>query len=145
MLLIPKKVGKKNGYHVVLRNLSTDIEDTLKFVTHYTFAKKGKLFAYSSSGEDAKNNAGVFVKNLENGDTRNIHSAKKAKYYQLEFSESGKILGFVVDADSTKIQIRPNELFHWKEGSTKAIKLVDSQKAPNGYLVSSNQRRNCQC
>ena len=35
-----KKVGKKTGYHVVLRNLETQKEDTLKFVTHFTFAKK---------------------------------------------------------------------------------------------------------
>ncbi len=133
-----KKVGKKNGHHVVLRNLETKKEDTLKFVTHFTFAKKGKFFAYSSSGVDKESDAGMFVMNLENGQTQNIHGAKKAKYFQLEFSESGKNLGFVADTDTTKIQIRPNELFHWKEGFTKAEKLVDAQNAPGGYLVSSD-------
>lgn len=133
-----KKVGKKNGYHVVLRNLDTKKEDTLKFVTHFTFAKKGKFFAYSSSGISKEGNANMFVKNLENGQTQNIHNAKKAKYFQIKFSESGKNLGFVVDTDTTKIQIRPNELFHWKEGSSIAEKLIDSKTAPNGYLVSSD-------
>lgn len=133
-----KKVGKKNGYHVILRNFETNKEDTLKFVTHFTFSKKGKSFAYSSSGTDKNSDAGVFVMNLESGQTHNIHGAKKAKYFQLEFSESGKNLGFVVDLDTTKIQIRPNELFHWKEGSSKAEKLVDSKSAPKGYLVSSD-------
>ena len=134
----PKKVGKKNGYHVVLRNLKTNKEDTLKFVTHFTFAKKGKAFAYSSSGVDDESEAGVFVIDLENGQTQNIHTAKKAKYFQLEFSESGENLGFVVDTDTTKIQIRPNELFHWKEGTSIAKKLVDANSAPRGYLVSSD-------
>lgn len=133
-----KKVGEKNGYHVILRNLETNKEDTLKFVTHFTFPKKGKSFAYSSSGVDKNSDAGVFVMNLENGQTINIHSAKKAKYFQLEFSESGKNLGFVVDRDTTKIQIRPNELFLWKESSSKAKKLVDSKSSPKGYLVSSD-------
>lgn len=133
-----KKVGKKNGHHVVLRNLETQVEDTLKFVTHFTFPVKGKLFAYSSSGIEKERNAGVFVKNLENGKTLEIHSAKKAKYTQLEFSETGKNLGFVVDTDTTKIQIRPNELFLWKEGTSKAKKLVDSNSAPKGYIVSSD-------
>ena len=134
----PKKVGKENGYHVVLRNLNTKKEDTLKFVTHYTFAKKGKAFAYSSSGVDNEDDAGLFVIDLDKGETQNIHTAEKAKYFQLEFSESGKNLGFVVDTDTTKIQIRPNALYHWKEGSSLAKKLVDSQSAPNGYLVSAD-------
>ncbi len=134
----PKKVGKKTGYHVVLRNLETQKEDTLKFITHFTFAKKGKWFAYSSTGEHKEADAGTFVMDLEKGITQNIHSAKKAKYFQLQFSESGKNLGFVVDPDTTKIQIRPNQLFHWKEGAAKAEKLVDSYSAPQDYLVSSD-------
>lgn len=134
----PKKVGKKNGYHVVLRNLETKKEDTLKFVTDFIFAKKGKAFAYSSSGATKDSEAGVFVMNLEDEKIQNVHSGKKAKYFQLVFSESGKNLGFVVDADTTKIQTRPNELFHWKKGATKAEKLLDAQKAPEGYLVSAN-------
>ncbi len=133
-----KKVSKKNGYHVVLRNLETQKEDTLKYVTHFTFAEKGKYFAYSSTGLTKEDDAGVFVKNLENEKRITVHQAKKAKYFQLEFSETGKNLGFVVDTDTTKIQVRPNELFHWKEGNTKALKLVDSQSAPNDYLVSSD-------
>ncbi len=132
----PKKVGKKTGYHVVLRNLDTQKEDTLKFVTHFTFAKKGKWFAFTSTGVDKEDEAEVFVMNLENGQRTKIHSAKKAQYGQLEFSESGKHLGFVVDTDTTKIQVRPNELFIWGEGKAKAEKLVDSESAPNGYLVS---------
>lgn len=134
----PKKVGKKNGYHVVLRNLDTQKEDTLKFVTHFTFAKKGKWFAYTSTGADKDADAGAFVMNLENGKNSNIHSAKKAKYNQLQFSESGKHLGFVVDTDTTKIQVRPNALYLWADGKTKAEKLVDSESAPKGYLVSSD-------
>ena len=134
----PKKVGKKNGYHVVLRNLETKKEDTLKFVTHFTFAKKGKVFVYSNSGLDHESAAGVFIKNLENGQTQNIYSAKKAKFFQLQFSESGQNLGFVVDTDTTKIQIRPNELFHWKEGTSIAEKLLDTNSAPKGYLISSD-------
>jgi dipeptidyl aminopeptidase/acylaminoacyl peptidase len=133
-----KKVGKKNGYHVVLRNLDTSKEDTLKFVTHFTFAKKGKSFAYSTTGVDKESDHEMHVINLESGKTQNIHSAKKAKYFQVEFSESGKNLGFVVDADTTKVQIRPNELFLWSEGASNAEKLVDAKSAPNGYLVSSD-------
>ncbi len=133
-----KKVGKKNGYHVVLRNLKTNNEDTLKFVTNFTFAKKGKTFAYSTSGVDKNSDAGVFVIDLEKKETTAIHSAKKAQYAQLSFSESGNNLGFIVDTDTTKIQIRPNALFHWKKGAAKAEKLITTKNAPKGYLVSAD-------
>ena len=133
-----KKVGKKNGFHVVLRNLKTNKEDTLKFVTHYTFAKQGKMFAYSTTGIANDNKASVVVMDLSNGEKANIHSVKKATYYQLGFSETGKHLGFIVDKDTTKVQVRPNELFLWKKGAKKAEKLLDSATAPKDYLVSSD-------
>ena len=133
-----KNVSKENGYHVVLRNLEDNTEDTLKFVTHYTFSKKDNMFAYSTTGPDKDSNSSVVVMDLENEETNNIHSAKSAKYFQLEFSETGRHLGFVVDADTTKVQIRPNELFLWKKGAGKAEKLVDSSSAPKDYLVSSD-------
>ena len=133
-----KKVSKQSGYHVVLRNLMTDQQDTIKFVTSYTFAEKGKYFAYTATGDDKESESRVVVMNLDKNESNTIYQTKKAKYYQLAFSESGKNLGFVVDTDTTKIQIRPNVLFHWKEGSAKAEELVNSTSAPKNYLVSSN-------
>lgn len=133
-----KKVGKKNGYHVVLRNLTSQQEDTLKFVTNFTFAKKGKRFAYTTTGAAKDSSSGVFLRNLENGQLTHIHNTLKASYRQLSFSESGKNLGFIVDTDTTKIQVRPNELYLWQEGKDKAEKLMDATTAPSGYLVSSD-------
>ena len=132
----PKKVGKKTGYHLVVLNLETNAQDTLKFVTDYLFAKKGKWLAYASSGDTKDSDAGVFVRNLETNETLNLHQAPKAKYFQLGFSESGKNLGFIVDTDTTKVQLRPNELYLWQEGSSTAEKLMDNETAPNDFVVS---------
>ncbi|MEO0902946.1 MAG: hypothetical protein AAFY00_13445, partial [Bacteroidota bacterium] len=132
----PKKVGKKTGYHLVVLNLQTKTQDTIKFVTEYLFAKKGKWLAYASTGETKKDDAGVFVRNLETNETLALHRAPKAKYFKLGFSESGKNLGFVADTDTTKIQLRPNELYLWQEGSSKAQKIMDNAKTPNNYVVS---------
>lgn len=132
----PKKVGKKNGYHLVVFNFESKQQDTLKFVTDYLFAKKGKYLAYTSSGAAKDSAAGVFVRNLETNTTLSLHSAKKAKYVQLGFSDSGKNFGFIVDTDTTKIQLRPNELFLWKEGQQAAQKLLDNAGTPNDYVVS---------
>ncbi len=133
-----KKVGKDNGYHLVLRNLITKKQDTFKYVKNFSFAKKGKRFAFTTTGQDSIIKAGVFVLNLENDKLTKIHEAEKPKYYQLNFSESGKHLGFVVDTDTTKIQIRPYELYHWNDGNPSAEKLVDDASSPTGYKVSSD-------
>ena len=134
----PKKVGKKTGHHLVLRNLTSKKEDTIKFVTNYIFAKRGHWLAYSTTGEDKKSDHGVFVMNLENGQTKNVHRSKKAKYHKLGLSETGKKLGFVVDTDTTKIQVRPNELYVWEAGTESVQKLLEPNAAPEGYIVSSN-------
>lgn len=133
-----KKVGKDNGYHLVLRDLNTTKQDTFKFVTNYIFAKEGKQLAFITTGVDSKVNAGVYVYNLENKQLTPVFEANdKTKYYQLNFSDSGKNLGFVADLDTTKVQVRPNELFHWTKGKPKAQKLLDPATAPKGYRVSS--------
>ncbi|MBT8323038.1 MAG: hypothetical protein KJO94_06115, partial [Eudoraea sp.] len=78
-----KKVGKKNGYHLLLRNIATAEKDTFKFVTDYVFAKKGKMLAFTSTGEDKEANAGVYVLEVGTGALKAVHQAKKAKYSQL--------------------------------------------------------------
>lgn len=133
-----KKVGKENGYHLVLRDLNSTKQDTFKFVTDYIFAEKAKRLAFITAGVDSTVNAGVYVLNLENNQLTQIFDALKAKYSQLNFSETGKNLGFVVDTDTTKVLVRPNELMHWKDGENKAVKLVDGDSAPNGFRVSSD-------
>jgi dipeptidyl aminopeptidase/acylaminoacyl peptidase len=133
-----KKVGKENGYHLVLRNLVTKKQDTFKYVTNFSFAKKGKRVAFTTSGDDKKEKAGVYIINLETNVLNQIHEIDKAKYYQLNFSETGKKLAFIVDEDTTKVQVRPNKLFSWIEGNDLAEKLVDVTSAPLGYRVSSD-------
>lgn len=115
-----KKVGKKNGYHLAVRDLNTGQQDIFKFVNHYEFAKEGKRLVFSTTGEDKNANAAVFVLDFEKGELTKVHEARKAKYYQLQFSDTGANLAFVVDKDTTKVQLRPTELFHWKSGMDQA-------------------------
>ena len=133
-----KKIGNENGYHLVLRNLISKEQDTFKFVTNYSFAKKGKRFTFSTSGDDKNFKAGVYVLNLENNLLTQIHEVNKAKYYQLNFSETGKNIAFIVDEDTTKVQIRPNKLYTWLEGRNTAKKQLEENNAPTGYHVSSD-------
>jgi len=134
----PKKVSKKNGYHLVLRNLKTGKQDTMPYVTDFTFAKEGKSIAYATTGKEKEDDAAVYLMNLETQNKLKLHGAQKAKYFNLSLSDYGNHLGFVADTDTTKIQTRPNALFVWKKGDNTAKKLVDPFSAPNGYMVSAN-------
>ena len=132
-----KKVSKKNGYHLLVRDIQTGQQDTFKFVTDYTFAKKGKQLAWATSGENDSANAAIYVLNFDKAKLTKIHEAKKANYAQLNFSESGQHLGFVADTDTTKVQLRPRELFHWEQGMTTAEKLADAQSLKNDLRPSA--------
>ena len=135
-----KKVGKDNGYHLVIRNLASGNQDTVKYVTSYVFAEEGKRLAYVTTGMDSTIQAGVYVVNLENNQKTNILAADEGKYANLAFSKSGQHFGFVADLDTTKALVRPHELYYFTEGSDQAEKLVDADSAPEGYLVSGDGR-----
>jgi dipeptidyl aminopeptidase/acylaminoacyl peptidase len=133
-----KKTDKENGYHLVLRNLNSLKQDTFKYVTTYIFAKEGRRLAFVTTGEDATYEAGVYVVNLENNQVTAALSSKKSKYNQLAFSETGNNLGFVADLDTTKVLVRPNELYLYQDGEAKADLLLTANTAPEGYRVSAD-------
>ncbi len=135
-----KKVSAKNGYHLVVRNLATQQEDTLKYVTSYSFAKEGKSLAYVTTGDSEAKNGGVYVLNLNNNQTTEVFTANnKSKYYQVTFNDAGTKLGFVVDADTTKALVRPHQLYVWN-GGAKATEITDQNATSKGYKISSNGR-----
>lgn len=115
-----RKPGKKNGYDLVVRELATGRQDTFRFVTEYHFAKNGKRLAFVSTGTDQEPQAGIHVVDLETGRLKTVHQGRKARYYAVGLSESGAHLGFVTDEDTTKVQIRPTRLYHWKDGMEEA-------------------------
>jgi len=136
-----KKVSTKNGYHLIVRNLATQKEDTIQFVKNYAFAKEGKVLTYVTTGNLGDKNGGVFVLDFNDHKTTNVFKATNtSKYFQLTLNDAGKKLGFVVDVDTTKAQVRPNQLYLWQKGNAKAALVLDAATAPKGYQVSSNGR-----
>jgi dipeptidyl aminopeptidase/acylaminoacyl peptidase len=133
-----KKVGKDNGYPLVVHHLETGQRDTLPYVTAYLFAKEGRMLAYSSTGATQDTEHGIYVLDLSTNTTRQLHGAKKPKYHQMAFSPTGNKFGFVVDTDTTKVQLRPNALYFWEKEMDQAKKMVDNGTAPQDYVVSGH-------
>jgi dipeptidyl aminopeptidase/acylaminoacyl peptidase len=135
-----KKVSKDNGFHLVIRDLESGVEDTLKYVHKYAMAKKGRYLTYATSGEDSITKAGVYYYDVNAANSRFLfQSHEKTKYPQLAISESGKRVGFVVDADSTKSLIKKPSLYAWNQGDNVAEQIVASEENPSKMLVSSDE------
>ena len=132
-----KKASTKNGYHVVVRNLSSGSQDTIKYVTDYRFAEEGKTLAFITTGDEVRT-PGVYIQELTSSQPQQVFSAEKGKYSRMTLSKSGERLAFVADLDTTKVLVRPNALYTWTKGMSQAQKIVDAQSAPKDYRVSSD-------
>ena len=134
-----KKKGLKNGYPLVILNLNTGEEDTIPYVTDYTFAEDSKILSYITTGIKDSIKAGVYVNDLKNGESKHIYeSHNKTKYFKLTISDSGTNLAFIVDSDSSKSYQRDNELYFWTNSYNKALLLFNNGSSPDGYRVSSD-------
>lgn len=136
-----KKVSKDNGYHLVIQNLESGVEDTLKYVHNYAIAKEGRHLVYATSGEVDSLGGGVYHYNVDKATkTLLLSSHHKTKYPQLGISDSGTRVGFVVDADSTKSLIKMPKLYAWNLGDDSAKMIVDSETNGTDMLVSKDAR-----
>ena len=135
-----KKVSNENGFHLILRQLNSGVEDTLKYVHSYKIAKTAPHLLFSTSGEIDSLGGGVYHFDIKNNNkTKLLSSHYKTKYPQLGISESGERVGFVVDADSTKSLIKKPQLYTWSLESSAALLRVDSENSSNNLLVSSDE------
>lgn len=133
-----KKVGKENGYHLVIRNLETAAQDTFKYVTKYTLAEESPVISFVTTGVDSTFTPGVYVYQPESQKLTNILESEKGKFPQLELSRKGTHLAFVADLDSTKVLIRPNELYRWSNGEQQATMILDASTTTNDLHVSAD-------
>ena len=130
-------INSEKGYPLIIRNLKTNKEDTIPFVTNYTFAKEGMVLSYSTTGLKDSINPGIYIKNLKTNSSKQIHiSHEKTKYFKLNLSNSGDKLAFVKDADSTKTYQRPYELYLWDSSQKNSKLILDMDSSPDGYKVS---------
>lgn len=131
-----KKVSKKNGYHLVVRNLATQTQDTLKYVLHYVFAEEGKAMLYTTTGADSTVLPGVYYYNLDNPSVTPL-TRSKGKYEMLALSKDGLQASFLSDLDTTKALSRNVELRYWKAGMDSAqVKADNSSDLPDDWVVN---------
>ncbi|MEM7106609.1 MAG: prolyl oligopeptidase family serine peptidase [Bacteroidota bacterium] len=134
-----KKVNKENGYHLIVRNLENDVQDTIRYVLDYVFAKEGRVLLYSTTGVDSTILPGVY--HIDLGDnSRTPLTRAIGKYKHLALSKDGQQAAFLSDLDTTKALIRNFQLRYWKTGLDSATVKADknSNNIPPDWVVSEN-------
>ncbi|MBW1298992.1 S9 family peptidase [Aquimarina litoralis] len=136
-----KKVAKDSVFHLVIRQLADGKEDTLKYIKKYALAKEGRSLTFVTSGGKDKEQSGVYQYDIDKKQQIPLFTShNKTKYPQLNISKSGKHIGFVVDADSTKSLIKKPNLYAWKQGQKEARLVVASENNPSKLLVSKDEK-----
>ncbi len=129
------------AYTLILRNLHSAQEDTIRNVAEYVFSRNGKAFSavLKPNAKDSVNKSGVVFYDLVNY-RKYIVSEGKTVYKNIALSDLGKKLSFLATADSLKKEIKDYSLFYYNKGADSAKIIVDKQKhgMPAGWVVSEN-------
>lgn len=126
---------------LLLRNLKSGAEDTLKNVVEYQFSRNGKGLGLilKPNQKDSTSKSGVMFIDLDT-QKKQIVSEGKTIYKSLNLSESGSKLTFLATADSLKKEIKDYSLFYYAKGIDSALVIADKSKnsMPDKWNVSEN-------
>ncbi|MEM6736089.1 MAG: prolyl oligopeptidase family serine peptidase [Bacteroidota bacterium] len=142
-----KKRSKKNGYDLVVRNLTNQTEIIFSYVLDYAIAEEGAAIALTTTGNDSTISPGVYTYNFINQSFSPVFRSK-GEYYQLVWDKQGKQLSFVSDTDTTKALERDYHLHYFKTDwdSSKTIvrrssldRLIINKDFKNYFSESGNR------
>lgn len=135
----------KEGTDLIVKNLTTGVERTYKYVTDYSFSKNGKqlIFAASGSKKDKTAPQGVFLLNLETGILKTLVKTK-GNYKNFTFDEEGEHVAFLGETSPEKQEIKDFNIYYSSLSMDTAQILVDNEIAgmPSKYAVSGDGRVN---
>ena len=136
-----KDKEEDKAHTLILRNLHTFTEDTIKDVTEYSFSRNGKGFAaiLKPNPKDSVNKPGVLYMNLRDY-SKNIVSSGKTEYSDISLSESGSKLTFITTSDSLKKEIKEYNLYYYTPSLDSAMVIADKhiQGMPEKWSISEN-------
>jgi len=134
-----KEEGKKNGTTLTIRDLENGEEFNFPYVKQYKLAKEGKSILFETTG-DSTIATGIHVFDCSTRKNQVIYEGK-GKFKHLTFHESGNRVAFLVDSDTTDIEIRPFNVMLWEE--EKLIKKVASNNSSflkEDWIISEFQK-----
>ncbi|MDR1980327.1 MAG: prolyl oligopeptidase family serine peptidase [Tannerellaceae bacterium] len=128
-------------YSLVLRNLYSEKEDTIRYAAEYAFSRNGKSFAtiLNPNVKDTVNKPAVLFINLDNQEKKTV-STGKTIYKSAALSETGGKLAFLATADSLKKEIKDYGLYCFDMAHDSAKLIADKNKPgmPDNWTVSED-------
>lgn len=128
---------------LIVRNLNTYAEDTVKNSKEYAFSKFGNAFAVSVEPEknDSADTHRVLFFDLKNGIKKQI-SGEKMEYKSFAFDETGHRLVFLATRDTSKIEQKVYDVRYYKTGADSAVVIASgtSEGLPEGWIFNENSR-----
>ena len=121
-----KKRSKKNGYDLVVRNLTNDSEYTFSHVLDYKIAEEGAGVSLVSTGNDTTTTAGIYRFDFQALEFKPVFRSK-GKFHKMAWSKNGSNFTFVSDTDTTKALLRDYHLHLWSNGSDSSRTLVSNK------------------
>lgn len=139
-----KKENEENGFRLTVRDLLKGTEQQFGFVKEFSFSENGQWLAFTSTGNDSTQKAGVFL--LESGKTEPItlfEGHAKQKFTNFSFAKTNDQLAWIADLDTNaKTQVRLPKLYYWKNGQNQAQLLADetNQPGPQNWYVNAHYK-----
>jgi len=96
-----KKRNDKNGYHLIVRQISTGIADTLIYTTKWKLSEHGKDLIAHCKAQDSTEVDRWLRYDLQTGLKQNLYSGK-GKVEKFGLSPSGNHAMMIIDHDTTK-------------------------------------------
>ncbi|TKC09981.1 S9 family peptidase [Pedobacter polaris] len=131
----------KEGTDLIVKNLTTGIERTYKFVTDYAFSKDGKQLVFTCSGSKKEKTApmGVFLLNNETGVLKTLVKAK-GNFKSFVFDDDSERLAFLGETSPEKTEIKDFNLYYNSPTLDTAQILVDNDMTgmPQRFAVSGD-------
>ncbi len=134
-----KKPSKETGYELIIQNLRVDNQFKYPFVKEYNLSQRNGKIAFTSSGDDADFQPGVYVFDTQKQSLLSIYLSKGI-IKSLKWDEAGQYLSFISDLDTTKTLNRNFNLHLWSTGSDRAetILTANDEYLEKTYLVSEH-------
>lgn len=132
----------EEGTDLVLRNLNTGEQSTIKLVSEYFFNKKGNIFLYETSkknGDSLVKPTIVKIDLVKNISKQIFKNFNDSKGYKLD--EQGTQVAFVAERDSSAKALQKfYKLYYYKDGMDSAQLIVNrnTKGVAINYTVSDN-------
>lgn len=132
---------EKNKELVILRNLFSQEEDTIRNAKEHLFSKYGNAFAVVIQPEkkDSTDAPGVLFVDLDKKTNKRI-SSEKREYKSLSFDEVGAQLVYLSTGDTSKVEQKVFDLYYFENGADSAHIIADRNAVglPEGWIFNEH-------